>query len=193
MPPKFRFTREEMIEAAVAITREQGFPALTARSLADRLGSSTKPIFGLFANMEEVQQTVLIAADKLYQQAIASAMSSGEYPPYKASGMAYIHFAKDEPELFRLLFMRDRSNESPAEDRESIRPLLTLLQEQLGLTEDEACLFHLESWVFVHGLASMIATNYLAWDDGFISRTMTDMYQGLIHRFTKGGAPDGRH
>lgn len=193
MPPKFRFTREEIISAAVAITRAQGFSALTARSLAERLGSSTKPIFGLFANMEEVQQSVLTAADQLYQQAIASAMASGEYPPYKASGMGYIHFAKDEPELFRLLFMRDRSNETPIEDRDSIRPLLTLLQDKLGLSEDEAYLFHLDSWVFVHGLATMIATNYLLWDDGFINRAMSDMYQGLIHRFTQGGAPDGSH
>lgn len=34
-------------------------------------------------------------------------MESGEYPPYKASGMAYIDFARREKHLFRLLFMRN--------------------------------------------------------------------------------------
>ena len=33
------------------------------------------------------------------------------YPPYKAMGMGYIRFAAEERELFRLLFMRDRSGE----------------------------------------------------------------------------------
>ncbi len=193
MPPKFRFTRKEIIDTALAVVREEGFPALTARALADRLGSSTKPIFGLFTNMEEVQQAVLKAADVRYQRYISDAMASGEYPPYKASGMGYIRFAMDEPRLFRLLFMRDRSSEVIREDRESIRPLLDLLQSKLGLSEDEAYLFHMESWVFVHGLASMIATNYVPWDMDFISRALTDMYQGLIHRFTQGGTANGSH
>ncbi len=193
MPPKFRFTREEIIQAAMAITQESGFASLTARSLAERLGSSTKPIFGLFANMEEVQQAVMQAADTLYQRYISEAMVSDEYPPYKASGMGYIRFAMEEPRLFKLLFMRDRSGEVLAEDREAIRPLLNLLQHQLGITEDEAYLFHLESWIFVHGLAAMIATSYLPWDMNFISRAMTDMYQGLTHRYLQGGAPNGSH
>ncbi len=193
MPPKFRFTREEIICAATDVTRELGFSGLTARSLADRLGSSTKPVFGLFASMEEVQQAVLHAANTIYQGYVANAMACGEYPPYKASGMGYIRFAMEEPQLFRLLYMRDRRSEMLTEDRESIRPLLAMLESSLGLTEDEAYVFHLESWVYVHGLATMLATGYVPWDMDFISRSMTDMYQGLIHRFTQGGAPDGSH
>ena len=46
MPPKVRFTREEIIRAALDITRESGPEALTARSLAARLDCSAKPIFG---------------------------------------------------------------------------------------------------------------------------------------------------
>ena len=52
MPPKCRFTREQIIQAALELTAEKGIGALTARSLAQRLGSSAKPIFGLFTNME---------------------------------------------------------------------------------------------------------------------------------------------
>lgn len=85
---------------------------MTARALAAELGCSVKPIFGLFKNMEEVQQEVGIAAYELYQKYLLEDMTSGKYPPYKASGMAYIRFAKDEKELFKLLFMRDRSGET---------------------------------------------------------------------------------
>ncbi len=192
MPPKFRFTRDEIIAAAIGLTREQGFPALTARALADRLGSSTKPIFGLFANMDEVQQAELTAADGLYRQTLAREMQRTDIPPYKGSGLGYIRFAMDEPELFRLLFMRDRKDEPLTEDRESLRPLLALIMQNVKLTEDEAYLFHLETWVFVHGIATMIATGYLHWDMDFASRALTDVYQGLIHRFQEGAHADGR-
>ena len=123
MPPKVRFTREEIIRAALDITRESGPEALTARSLAARLDCSAKPIFGLFRSMDEVQQEVLKAGYQFYGEAIARAMESGEYPPYKASGMAYIDFARREKHLFRLLFMRNRS-------REEVTRQLVRLQQQ---------------------------------------------------------------
>ncbi len=111
MPPKPKYTRVEVIQAALALIRESGSLSLTARSLADRLGTSPKPIFGLFRNMEEVQQEVLAAADSLYQHRLTLAMEGSEFPKYKASGMAYIRFAREERELFKLLFMRDRTED----------------------------------------------------------------------------------
>ena len=183
MPPQFKFKKEEILSAALDITRENGLSALTARALAARLGCSVKPVFGLFRNMEEVQREVLAAAEQLYQDHLRESMERGQYPPYKASGMAYIRFARDERELFKLLFMRDRSRETIEENREEIRPLIELIMQNLGLTEDEAYLFHLEMWVYVHGIATMIATSYLAWDDAFVSRVITDAYTCLRHRF----------
>ena len=186
MPPKFKFTRDEITNAALNVTRKNGISGLTARALAAELGCSVKPIFGLFKNMEEVGQEVFIASDLLYQNYLREDMAKGKYSPYKASGMAYIRFAKEERELFKLLFMRDRSREKIEENKEEIRPLMQLIQPNLGISEDEAYLFHLEMWLYVHGLATMIATSYLDWDDEFISRVLTDAYMGLKYRYTEG-------
>ena len=123
MPPKFKFTRDEITNAALNVTRKNGISGLTARALAAELGCSVKPIFGLFKNMEEVGQEVFIASDLLYQNYLREDMAKGKYPPYKASGMAYIRFAKEERELFKLLFMRDRSREKIEENKEEIRHL----------------------------------------------------------------------
>ena len=183
MPPKFKFTREEIITAALELTREWGIHALTARGLAARLGTSAKPVFGLFQNMEEVQQQVLEAANRLYQQYLQEEMASGQYPAYKACGMGYIRFAREEKELFKLLFMRDRTGEIIGENRDELQPMLDMIQKSLGLTEEEAVLFHLEQWMFVHGIATMIATSYLDWDMEFASKAITDVYQGLKHRY----------
>ena len=186
MPPKFKFTRDEITNAALNVTRKNGISGLTARALAAELGCSVKPIFGLFKNMEEVGQEVFIASDLLYQNYLREDMAKGKYSPYKASGMAYIRFAKEERELFRLLFMRDRSNEKIEENKEEIKPLMQLIQQNLGISEDDAYLFHLEMWLYVHGIATMIATSYLDWDDEFISRVLTDAYMGLKYRYTEG-------
>lgn len=183
MPPKFKFTRSEMITAALDITRESGISGLTARSLAAKLGCSVKPIFGLFENMEEVQREVLAAVNALYLERIEREIASGKYPPYKASGMAYIRFAREERELFKLLFMRNRSGERIIENREAVRPQVDQIRKNTGLDEEEAYLFHIEMWIFVHGIATMIATSYLDWDMDFIDRTLTDEYIGLKYRF----------
>lgn len=183
MPPKFKFTREQIVAAALEVTRKNGITGLTARGLAAELGSSAKPIFGLFQNMEEVQREVVSAANTLYQSYIKKGMADSKFPPYKASGIAYIQFAKEEKELFKLLFMRDRTDEKIEENREEIRPILDLIMKNLGIDENEAYFFHLELWLYVHGIATMIATNYLEWDIEFNDKALTDAYQGLKNRY----------
>ena len=183
MPPKFLYTREEILRAALEVIREKGASGLTARALAARLGCSVKPIFGLFRNMEEVWQETIRAAGALYRERAARETAEHRYPPYKAAGMAYIRFAREERELFKLLYMRDRTGEDVQED-ENTEELLALIRQSTGLDRETARLFHLEMWAYVHGIAAMIATGYLDWDMALISRSLTDCYTGLKTRFS---------
>lgn len=177
------FIREEIVNAALDLAREKGFAAVTARALGSKLGSSSRPIFSFFANMAEVQQAVVTAANELYQSYLKEDMEKGEYTPYKASGMAYIRFAREEKELFKLLFMRDRSEEKLEQMHEEKEAVVGLVGRQLGLSPEKAELFHLEMWLYVHGIATMIATEYINWDEKFASDALTDMYIGLKARF----------
>ena len=183
MPPKNRFTKNEIVDAALDITRKEGFRSVTARALGTKLDSSPKVIFGLFTNMEELQQEVLKAANDLYQRYLQEDMATGKYPPYKASGMAYIRFAKEETELFKLLFMRTRTKKEAEQPSDEMDEILALIQKNTGLTAEQALYFHLEMWVFVHGIATMLATSYLELDTETISAMLTDMYMGLKNRF----------
>ena len=191
MPPKFKFTKDEITKAALDLTREKGISGLTARALAAKLGCSVKPIFGLFQNMEEVSLAVLTEAEKVYYSYLENEMAADKYPAYKASGMGYIRFAKEETELFKLLFMRDRSLENTEENREAVKPLVELIKNNTGLSDDDAYMFHIEMWIYVHGIATMIATSYLDWDMEFVSRTLSDGYFGLKHRYLERGNENG--
>lgn len=183
MPPKVKFSREEIIAAALDIVREGGMTALTARSLAARLGSSAKPVFGLFENMQEVQKEVMLAANAEYQEFLYAEMMRGIYKPYKATGMAYIDFARKEKELFKILFMHDRTKEIADIRDESVASIIALIMRNTGLSEENARLLHLEMWIFVHGIATMIVTNYLDWEEEHVSRALTDAYEGLRTRW----------
>lgn len=179
MPPRVKFSREEIIAAALDIVRRGGMTALTARSLAARLGSSAKPVFGLFENMQEVQKEVMLAANAEYQEFLYAEMMRGIYKPYKATGMAYIAFARKEKELFKILFMHDRTKEIADIRDESVASIIALIMRNTGLSEENARLLHLEMWMFVHGIATMIVTNYLDLKEDYISRALSDAYEGL--------------
>ena len=183
MPPKCKFTKQEVVQAALNMTRESGINSITARALGERLGSSSRPIFSLFQSMQEVQQEVICAADALYQDYLQRDMAAGEYPPYKASGVAYIRFAKDEKELFKLLFMRDRSAEQIDDNPKELKPLIEAITKSTGLSEQDAYMFHLEMWMYVHGGAAMIATSYLEFNWDTISQMLSDGFTGLKYAF----------
>lgn len=189
MPPKVMFTKQQIINAALQTVRENGQNGqngLTARALAARLNCSVKPIFGLFKNMEELKKEVIVAANELYYNYIEKAVKSQKYPPYKSTGMAYIEFASNEKEIFKLLFMRDRSKELSIIDDDRINGVLKLLKDKTGFDDETAKIFHLEMWVFVHGIATMVATGFLEWDTQFVSRSLTDCYNGLLSNFKNG-------
>ena len=62
MPPKPKFERREIVEAALDLVSRRGPEALTARNLGERLGSSARPIFTVFQGMDELRQEVRTAA-----------------------------------------------------------------------------------------------------------------------------------
>lgn len=183
MPPKVRITKEEIVETAVRLVRNGGAASLNARAIALELGCSTQPIFSNFATMDALRQAVVVAAEALSQRYIDQELARGQYPSYKASGMAYIRFAKEEKELFKLLYMRDRTRETIPEETDLTNQMQTYVQDQTGLAGSEAKLFHLEMWAYVHGIAVMLATDYLDLDWELVSRMLTDSYQGLKKQF----------
>jgi len=183
MPPKVKIVKEDIIAAAVDIVRREGAQAINARTLAAALNCSTQPIFSNFASMEELRLAVLENAAGLYEEYIAREIASGEYPAYKASGIAYIRFAKEERELFKLLYMRDRTAEAYPDVIEFGESIETIVQDSTGLNLSDAKRFHLAMWAYVHGFATMVATGFVELDRELISTMLTDAYFGMRKQY----------
>ncbi len=178
MAPKIKITKNDIISTAIAIVREKGSEALNARAVASSLECSTQPIFSNFKDMNELKDSIILAAYDIYLNFIKKGLGSEKYPKYKSFGMSYIQFAKEEKELFKLLFMRDRSGEdiSPSSDfEESVQ----MIMQANGVSDETARLIHLEMWSCVHGIAVMTVTSFLSLERELISDMLTDVYRGL--------------
>ena len=85
MAPKAKFTRQEIVEAAVDIARRAPLEAVTAQELASVLGTSTRPVFTYFRTLEEVRAAVVEEAGKIYGRYVERGLSMN--PPFKGYGM----------------------------------------------------------------------------------------------------------
>ncbi|MBS6474657.1 MAG: TetR/AcrR family transcriptional regulator [Clostridiales bacterium] len=183
MPPKCKFTKNEIIQAALYITRTTGIDSITARALGAQLCASSKPIFSIFKNMEEVQQEVIKAAKKEYNQYIKKGLS--QTPAFKGVGTQYIIFAQKEPKLFQLLFMTEQLEKK---DSLGMLPLLddnynkivSSIQTDYGLNEPDAKKLYRHLWIYTHGIASLLATNVCNFADSEISNMLTEVFKSLL-------------
>ena len=184
MPRKTTIHKEDIIKAAVNLVSERGHEALNARALAECLGCSTQPIFSNFNTMEELFNEVLVRCLESYNDYVKQEFARQQgFPTYKTYGMGYIRFAKEQKNLFKVLFMRDKTGKGTGVEDSTFFEVLPIIMKALNFNREEASLFHLEMWTFVHGIGSMIATSSFDWDMDLASRTLTDAFQGLKHRF----------
>lgn len=183
MPPKCKFTKEEIVKAALDLTRAEGIDALTARALGAKLGSSPKPIFTVFENMEEVQAEVQKAAKALYAAYIRVGLH--QELAFKGVGTQYILFAIKEPKLFQLLFMSEQPQKPsvagilPIID-ESYEQILQSVQNGYGLGEKDAENLYRHLWIYTHGIAVLCATNMCSFTAEEISGMMTEVCRSLL-------------
>ena len=94
MPPKCKFTKEEIIQATLDIVRSEGIDAVTARALGAKLGTSPKPIFTFFDSMDDLLQATILAAKDLYTSYALQGLHSDPSIPglWKSPG-----FGNDKP------------------------------------------------------------------------------------------------
>lgn len=183
MPPQAKFSREEIIEAALSLIRAEGMENLTSRALGTRLGSSARPIFTVFQNMEEVQQAVMEAAREIYNEYVKKGLS--EELAFKGVGKQYIFFSINEPKLFQLLFMTEHgqapslSGVLPSID-ENYEQILSSIQQPYGMGKHAAEKLYRHMWLYTHGIATLCATKMCSFTGEEISEMMTEVFVSLL-------------
>ena len=173
MPPKFKFKREEIVEAAVNLTRRGGVDAVTARGIAGELGVSTQPIFTCFKNMEEAKEEVRIYAEKLCHNYLEKGVEASI--PFFGFGMAYIRFAKEESELYKMLFINpDKKGESMLDTLSGIRSIvINSIEKTYRFNEKESKRLFRDLWLAAHSIATLCVGGICPFSDEEIAKILT--------------------
>lgn len=183
MPPKAKFTKEQIIDAAMNIVRESGIGTLTARTLARKLGSSSCPIFTVFENMEEVRQVTIRAAKACYKDYVERGLA--DTLPFKGVGTQYILFAIREPKLFQLLFMNEQASLPDVGDilpliDENYERILSSITEGYGVNIKTAEKLYSHLWIYSHGIATLCATKMCRFTDQEISSMVAEVFTSIL-------------
>ena len=189
MPPKPKFTREEIIDAALDMVSEKGMAGLTSRDLGAKLGSSARPIFTVFKNMEEVQQEVLRAAMKKFESHAREAMCYT--PAFKQLGMQMILFAMEEPRLYRLLFMEGNGEAKNFEQvfdelGETAVVCMEAIQRDYGLDAEGAKALFEHVWIFTFGIGALCAMGRCRFSEEEINELLGQDFTAMLVRIKSG-------
>ena len=180
MPPTVRFTRDAVLNAACQLMRREGMEALNARAIAKELGGSTQPIFRLFTNMEDLHRELILYVARQFQAHAEAEMAQSD-SPYIQLCTTYLLYGRDEPELFKLLFMRDRVSEGQYSDQTNFDLVFNFIKKETPLDDETALRFFERTWLFIHGLAVCIATKYIPrQDERYLISMVKEAYNAAV-------------
>jgi AcrR family transcriptional regulator len=167
--------RNEILDAATELLLESGQArAVSIRSVAQRVGVTPPSIYLHFDDKDALLDAVcahyLARLDQAMEQVAIGQPTSGDV--LRAQGLAYVKFALQTPELYRLATMgewRSGSDVDIALDSTAFKHMRasvqTLMDEGVYRTDDPTTIA-LELWTVAHGVAAiLIAKPHLPYGD----------------------------
>lgn len=159
MARKEQITKDKILEAAFDLAREEGIDNVTARKLATRIGCSTQPIFRVYSNMNELYMEIYQKATDAFNDYYDNYKSEID-TPFVHLGLAYIDYAKEQGQLFKLLFQSEIRGEK------SLYELLNgkngAVTKEINKAAADGCAnpsgLFMKMWIFIYGCACMVLT-----------------------------------
>ncbi len=183
MPPKPKYTKEQIVAAALDIVAARGTAALTAKSLGHVLNTSTTPIFTVFNSMQEVQEAVKDAAMECFES--YAHKTGGKMPLFKQVGMQMILFAKEKPQLYQLIFMSPKGDSKSFDDVYKKLGIvadecLWAIEKNYGLNEETAKALFEHTWIHTFGIGALCATGMCDFSAERISEMLTQDFTAMM-------------
>jgi AcrR family transcriptional regulator len=182
MPPKEKITKEMILDAAFQITRENGFDSVNSRSLAKIIGCSTQPIFSHYASMADLKKDFHRYLGKYFDEYAISRAQYAENFSHEI-GRAYIAFARNESNLFQVLFMSECFGLNGFSDMFADEGNLEAargLAKKLGISLESGKSLYMKTWIFLHGIASLIATKSINLSDEEVEKMHREASEAFL-------------
>lgn len=174
-----KIKKEDLIKGSIKIIRDEGDSKLSARNLAKVVDCSTQPIFRLFTNMDDLKRTVY---DDVYELQKKYLLKGNEHRvPFIGVGLSYIDFATKEKNLFKFLFMSSftkYNNILEMADNEDGKKYTEMIIKSTGLSPKSSKQIYINTWLIIHGIASMMATTNSKLTKDDIETIIFDAFKG---------------
>lgn len=179
MAPRAKYSKEEILETALNIVRERGIFAVTSRELGKVLGTSSRPIFTAFPNMQDLYRNIEHAAKEIYNQYIDEGLKH-EYP-FMGVGLQFIQFAMDEPQLFRLIFMTKQEEQLDSIQRfvmcdDNYHIVLNAMKRSYHIDDKDAEWLYRNSFIYAYGIASLCITGVIRFSKEEVFHMLNEMF-----------------
>ncbi len=181
MPPIAKIDKESIVEYATQMVRETGWDSINARSLAKKAGISTKPLYRLYKNMDEIKALVY---ERIYEE--YDSFINDHVDKQKALitlCVAYVEFAKLNKNMFKCLFLANNLKWTSIDDvlnEKWNQSTIINLVNKAGYNFDSAKSLFMHLWLYANGLATLIATNDIDIDDDDIIKRIVKIYKELV-------------
>lgn len=157
MPPKNKYSKEEIIEAAFNIAKQEGIDGITIRKVAKKLNSSIAPIYVNFSDINELKKVVI---EKIYEISNSMILEQNTEEIFLNVGIASVKFAKEYSVIFKELMLKN-NNHMENYDQEignTIVQEMKKKEEFKSFTDEEIKTILMKMRIFQVGL-SIMATN----------------------------------
>lgn len=182
MPRQAQFSKESIIDVSIGIIRTQGAEALSARSICKEMGCSVSPLFRAYSNMEEIFTDVRKTAEKIFSDYVDDVC---EYvPAFKEFGDRLVSFSREEPNIFRYLFLDRNSVSQVATDK--AMECLSQTEESFRLTPEQAEYIYRQLWTFICGLAQLVNKDPDTYSEAHVSEMLSTQFTAM-HMLIKSG------
>lgn len=104
MPPASKITKQDILEVAFRILKNENMTAITARRLAKELNCSTHPVYQCFKNMDDLYNDLHTMAAKYFKNVVEMNMEESRYP-WLELGVSYVQMAYREKNIYRFLYV----------------------------------------------------------------------------------------
>ncbi|MBQ75412.1 MAG: TetR family transcriptional regulator [Gammaproteobacteria bacterium] len=185
--------KQQLVSTATSLFVDTGYAGVTMRAIAKELGCSPMKAYRYFGDKDEIYAMVRTAAYQSFaeSQQIAYFSRDNTLERLVQLGLAYFHYATENPDQYRLMF--ELSQPDPVDypqlqeaENASMKPLHTsvaeLISEGIFLDDPAAEIQTHVIWSAVHGVVSLNLAGKLSKrvDTAEVERAIMDiLFSGL--------------
>lgn len=181
MPAVVELSKDRIVKVAVKMVNESGWDSINARSLAARLEVSTKPLYRIYENMDEIKEDIYKEISRQYDEFLTSRIDSKK--ALLTLCIAYVEFALEYKNLFVSLFLSNnlkwKSIENVLDEKWNQGTIINLVNKH-GYSFEEAKNLFMNMWLYANGLATLIATNDITMDEQEVLIRLVKYYKILV-------------